>query len=407
MLPSDSPENVASPVTRHSSRVPSLSEHLADWGLQHFTSDEAYFQWQREVLSVQELRDLHCHVERKRSGDPAGDVAFYDLTAGPRILPVLYSQRYEYYSAVGPRVAARIGHAQTVLDFGCGAGILTTFYARQCPSTTFVGIDRSAACVERAREWAAACGVTNVRFDCVDVEARAPAGPYDLIVASHALVQAEQDPGLPSRDWTTFERARIPAVQRQFEERTGIGLRLDRLCDGLAPAGRMIVFEKTRQLARRVPFQRALAARDFALIEAPEPVRYRTIEEVSDDGPFYVMQRGAGNPVPWNEAPEPDEGVPFEPAVGAGPSNDPRAPLYENHWPSAQLVWQRLASRSIVAEVTDREPDGRQLHVELGTAEGYAYLYCANTFDQRQLVVVEPARRDLLQTYYDEITARG
>jgi hypothetical protein len=34
------------------------------------------------------------------------------------------------------------------------------------------------------------------------------------------------------------------------------------------------------------------------------------------------------------------------------------------------------------------------------------YLYCANTFDQRQLVVVEPGRAAMIETYYREITGR-
>ena len=53
----------------------------------------------------------------------------------------------------------------------------------------------------------------------------------------------------------------------------------------------MVIFEKTRQLARRVPFQRALDRRGLQLIENPEPIRYRLVEEIADDGPFYVVQK--------------------------------------------------------------------------------------------------------------------
>jgi hypothetical protein len=62
-----------------------------------------------------------------------------------------------------------------------------------------------------------------------------------------------------------------------------------------------------------------------------------------------------------------------------------------------------LQNRHLLKENTRQEPDGRQLHVELGQAEEGVYLYCANTFDQRQLVIVEPARRDMLEVYYQEI----
>ena len=390
------------PMTTDSLRQ-SLLAHLASWGLKRFESDEAYFQWQRERLSPAEITQLHHHAEQKRRGSSADEVAFYDATVHPNILPVLYSQRYDYYAAIGPRVVSRIGDAQTILDFGCGVGILTTFYARQCPDKTFVGIDRSAASIARAQEQARALGLNNVRFECLNVTQQALSGTYDLIVATHALVQVEQEPGLPSCDWTTFERARNPRQQHAFEERTGIGPRLDRLCAALTPRGRMIVFEKTRQLARRIPFQRAAASRGLRLIEQPEPIRYLLVEEVAEDGPFYVVEKGSGGRLNWDESPEPDEGRPFERTVLQAPSQDPDAPLYENHWPSAQRAWEQLKSKNVIKETTRQEPDGRQLHVELGTVGDLSYLYCANIFDQRQLILIERVRQDLLDAYYQEI----
>lgn len=384
-----------------------LKSHLAWWGLKRFTSDADYFAWQRQHLSSAALNQLNAQVERKRGGDCRDEIAFYDLTAQPQILPVLYSQRYEYYGEIGSRVGARLGDANTVLDFGCGVGILTTFYSRQYPDKQVIGMDRSSASIAVARQKAEALGLANVRFQCLDVETDQLAGSYDLVIATHALVQAEQDPGIPSRSWQTFERAHDKDRQAAFEQRTGIGLRLDRLTAVLVNHGRVIVFEKTRQLARRIPFQRALAARGLQLIEQPEPIRYRVVEEVADDGPLYVMQKGNGLSVDWDESPEQDEGVPFDRAtLNANPS-DPEAPLYENHDHSAQHVWEHLKDRTVTKETTRQEPDGRQMHVELGTSEDVSYLYCANTFDQRQVVIVDPPRTAMIETYYQEITGGG
>ncbi len=387
------------------SRLPSLHSHLAWWGLRQFTSDEAYFQWQRESLSPDEIATLHRQVEQKRRGSSIDEVAFYDAMAHPNILPVLYSQRYDYYLAIGSRVADRIGEARSILDVGCGVGILTTFYARQYPDKTFVGIDRSPASIARAQEQAQVLGLTNVRFDCLDLDLTSSAGSYDLILATHALLQAEQDPGIPSRSWDTFERTSESQPQADFEQRTGIGPRLDLLSSLLAADGRMILFEKTRQLARRVPLQRVLAARGFGLIEQPELIRYRLVEEVADDGPFYLLGRGAACQFHWDEAPEPDEGPPFDRAKLKTGSIDSGEPLYENHWPSAQIVWEQLRAKHLLKESTKQEPDGRQLHVELGQAEEGIYLYCANTLDQRQLVLVAPASRAMLEAYYRDIAA--
>jgi hypothetical protein len=168
----------------------------------------------------------------------------------------------------------------------------------------------------------------------------------------------------------------------------------------------MIVFEKTRQLARRVPLQRAFAARSLGLIEQPELIRYRLVEEIADDGPFYVLERGTSRQLLWDESPEPDEGRLFDRATLKTGSTDPEAPLYENHWPSAQRAWELLHDKHLLKETTCQEPDGRQLHVELGRAEEWVYLYCANTLDQRQLVLVEPARAVILESYYQEIASR-
>ncbi|MDO9117616.1 MAG: methyltransferase domain-containing protein [Nitrospira sp.] len=381
----------------------SLHAHLARWGLRSFSSDADYFAWQRATLSAADLNRLNAQVERKRSGDRQDEIAFYDLTAEAHILSVLYSQRYEYFMEIGRRVVPRIGAAATVLDYGCGVGILTTLYARHCPATQFVGIDRSSRSIAVAQSKASELGLSNVRFECRDVDVEALRGSYDRIIATHALVQAEQDPGMPSRDWKTFERVHDERQQDAFEQRTGIDARLDRLSEVLSRGGCMVIFEKTRQLARRVPFQRALARRGLQLIENPEPIRYRLVEEVANDGPFYVVQKESARSLTWNEAPEPDEGLPFNRAMLRSAPQDPDIPLYENHWPSAQRALELLADRLVQQEETRRESDGRQLHVELGSAEGQIYLYCANTFDQRQLIVVETARKALLDSYYQEI----
>jgi len=56
----------SSQATRHA-----LEAHLAWWGLRKFTSDETYFQWQRETLSPSEITVLHRQVEQKRCGSSA------------------------------------------------------------------------------------------------------------------------------------------------------------------------------------------------------------------------------------------------------------------------------------------------------------------------------------------------
>jgi SAM-dependent methyltransferase len=394
------------PGDRNEEILNALREHLAWWGLRHVESDAAYFAWQREVFTPEDLATLHSSIEAKRAATAgsSAEIAFYDLTAQSRFIPALYSQRYEYYLEVGSRIAAQLKGAQAILDAGCGIGLLTTFYAKQCPAATVVGIDRSPASITLARRQAQALGLSNLRFECLDMDQHELSGRYDLIVATHTLLQAEQDPGLPSCDWQDFTRVVEAWAQLDFEQRTGVGLRLDRLRDVLAANGRMLLFEKTRQLARRIPFQRALAARGLALLLPPEPIQYRSIEEVTDDGPLYVTGLArSSNTLPWDEAPEPDGVPPLEVEQLRSVRVDHDQPLYENHGASAQQAWLDLPVKQVVNQVTRKETDGRQLHVEWGRAGEFVYLYCANTFDQRQLVVVDQARVAMLETYYKEI----
>ena len=379
-----------------------LREHLAWWGLRRFTSDRDYFAWQQQQFSPDDLKQLASRAQRKREGDYHDETAFYDLAAHPKIFPVLYSQRYDYYEAIAPRMVVQCGDAKSILDFGCGPGILTSFCARLFPEKSFLGIDRSSASIRVAQEQADRLGLHNLRFDCMDGNIQPLSGGYDLVVATHVLVQAEQDPGLPSRSWRTFERGHDPALQMSFEQRIGLGPRLDNLLDVLSSNGRVIVCEKTRQLARRVPFQRALAARGLQLLEPPTLVRYQSVEEPVEDGPFYLLQWGSEQTVAWDESPEPDDGRPFSPeTIATFP--DAENPLYENHWPSAQTAWEQLIDRDVLADTTRQGADGRQVHVERGQFGGFQYLYCANTFDQRQLVIVEQARAGMLDVYYQEI----
>jgi SAM-dependent methyltransferase len=380
-----------------------LQAHLADWGLRRFDTDSAYDQWQRATLKPDDLATLlRLSGQRQGGADVAAEIAFYDYAAQPHILPVLYSQRYDYYLTVGSVVAERFGQARTALDVGCGIGVLTTFYARQFPHCVFTGMDRSPASIAAAQAKATAMGLTNVRFECLDVETADPSGPFDLIMATQALLQTEQDPGLPSKSWQTFERAKDAAAQADFEQRTGLGGRLDRLCRALAPNGRMIICEKTMHLARRVPFQRALAARGLALLEPPLPIQYCIIEERTDDGPLYVLGRIDKPVVAWNELPEQAGAQADMAALKTKPAN-PGEPLYENHTASAQQVWTQLPGRKIFQETTKDEPDGRQVHIELGESQGLTYLYCANTFDQRQIVMVKSGQTAMLAQYYQEL----
>jgi len=62
----------------------------------------------------------------------------------------------------------------------------------------------------------------------------------------------------------------------------------------------------------------------------------------------------------------------------------------------------------IQREITQEGSGGQQYHVELGHCAGQlAYLYWANTFDQRQLVIMEVERQHILEKYFSNSGVDG
>jgi len=475
-----------------------LAEHLKSWGLRRFSDETSYYQWQEDVLTEHELAELNRLGLARSGGDHSdADMSFYDLAAQPKNLPILYSQRYDYYLEIGCAITDRIEPAHRVLDFGCGVGILTTFYAWRFPHITFVGIDRSPSSLARACDEAAKRGLSNIKFENRHIPTDDLSDSFDLIISTQTLFQAEKDPGLPSLSWKTFERAEDPALQAQGEVRIGLKDRLDSLSQILSPGGRMLLCEKAWHLGRRILLQRALASRQYRLVSTPVFFRYRAIDEVVQDGPlFEVSHEQNQNVCPWKEEVtiEPgeslygyqgetveefvfslteaeiiqtiplggnqqksatvtvarwrgcltygfvknqsgfrgiiigslqDEKVIQQYFIGAerwteeektqviarlwpqseGSGDETGLPTYESHTAIAQNIWTSLPDRHLQDQATFREQNGREMHIEWGTCGPLTYLYWANTYDQRQLVLMTPHRAKVLQDYYQESLA--
>jgi len=476
-----------------------IEQHLQSWGLKLFKNEPDYFQWQRSVLSAADLSSLQQLIKYRQDQDnPTADIQFYDLAAAPEILPVLYSQRYRFFSEVGVAIAQRLASARCVLDFGCGVGILTTFWASAFPDIEFVGIDRSSKSIAAAAEQAIQRQLPNIRFESCQVPHDKMTGIYDCIVSTHALFQAENSPGLCSADWNTFARSHDSARQREAEEQTGVGERLDELCQVLSASGKMILCEKTRHLGRRILLQQAFTQRELQLTSTPMSLAYETVGEPVEDGPLYEIVREGHEPaLDWSEEPEwkkgqslydcsgdvvrqmslalelfqnaPSDKIQLKEVIGGctlqvgvwrnaisygylsttsgfqgmllgsvrdspvivqswkrftamteleiqelileiwgqedvTPAQEP-VPGYENHTVAAQEVWSALPDRTIQKEQTFRESDGRAMHIELGHSGALTYIYWANTYDQRQLMLVDSRHDDWLVSYYQESLA--
>ncbi len=62
-------------------------------------------------------------------------------------------------------VEAKLQEGAKVADIGCGHGSSTVLMAQSYPNSTFTGIDFHAASIDKARQHAAAAGVSNVSFE--------------------------------------------------------------------------------------------------------------------------------------------------------------------------------------------------------------------------------------------------
>jgi SAM-dependent methyltransferase len=88
---------------------------------------------------------------------------------------------------------------RTVLDLGCGPGEITCELARRHTDMTFLGIDHSAAGIERARRNAACLSLTNASFQVARVEEFLLDRPADLVVMFDALHHLADPKGLVQR----------------------------------------------------------------------------------------------------------------------------------------------------------------------------------------------------------------
>ena len=472
-----------------------LTRYLQSWGLREFHDENSYYEWQRAMLSLQSLQKLQVLVEQRQGGEnEAVDIEFYDFLATLPLLPVLYSQRFDYFRKIGLLLSPRLSSAQQILDFGCGVGILTCFFAQQHPDIRFVGMDRSVRSIEVAKSEAQKRRLANVQFRVSQGHDRPISSVYDCILSTQALFQSEKEPGLPSQHWHSFQREVDCTQQENLEQRTGVSQRLSLLLKMLSADGRLICFEKTWNLGRRVFFQRALSGKNLVPVCDPHFCSYLELGEMKIDGPLYEVSRVSHlEPGKWNEEPFQGEGETLYRCVGAiaermgrvletarchetirgrhgrlGPwsvrlgvweqafawglceteegyrglligsmheqehifskfseignlsdldfecflqnswsnfrddGQQEVSPGYENHLPSAQLVYEALPQKILQQESTFSDGNGKEMHIEIGESKAFQYLYWANTFDQRQLLLTDEHGADVLREYYRE-----
>jgi cyclopropane fatty-acyl-phospholipid synthase-like methyltransferase len=139
-----------------------------------------------------------------------------------RNLPAARRLRFELTTSALERFAA--GRRLTVLDAGCGEGLLAETLALRHPDWEIVGADVADEQLEQARSYAAERGIANVRFVRADLTRNLGESLYDAVLAIECLEEITDDEGalasmaralrngglliahVPERDWTPLLR---------------------------------------------------------------------------------------------------------------------------------------------------------------------------------------------------------
>lgn len=113
--------------------------------------------------------------------------------------PVAFLQRHRHRVAPVDRVLALVPAGATVLDVGCGGGLLLNLMADAGALRDGTGIDSSPAAIEAARRAAGNLppGRPRPRFEARPVQAGLPDGPFDavlLVDVLHHVPPADQEP---------------------------------------------------------------------------------------------------------------------------------------------------------------------------------------------------------------------
>jgi trans-aconitate methyltransferase len=153
----------------------------------------------------------------------------------------------------------------TVMDAGCGNGMLTCLMALRYPERTFVGVDVNEQSIAYARQLAEQNGLANVTFQAVDIDRCIIEGKFDLIVSLAVMQFIEDVPGLISRFASSLESGGHLVLQLPVSDCSHILMRSS------FARSRLPQFNEVRAGFSKEEVEALLTRRDFG-IELMRPV---------------------------------------------------------------------------------------------------------------------------------------
>ena len=154
-----------------------LRDHLESFGFKHFIDDE-YWNWGGQEISklisdkeFERFEKLQHAIQKTPNQNKS---AFYDFIASKNMQHIVHSMKYQAIISSGTVVDAYISKVkpENVLDFGCNSGYLTSWYAKNHPTISFVGVDISEPSINLARSASEKMGLMNIKYFAGDYQVK-------------------------------------------------------------------------------------------------------------------------------------------------------------------------------------------------------------------------------------------
>lgn len=165
----------------------SLLDHLLQYGIRDQANMSDCPSPEPRQIKRLELLSRPLNKGRPKKADI---VAFYELLATPGVSTWAHSNKFDAIRVTGEFVMQELDGA-SILDIGCNIGYLTSWYARQMPSSELMGIDLSPSSIDSAKRQAQKLGIGNVRYAVVDGGRFTPDPLFDCIVDTQGMIDAQ------------------------------------------------------------------------------------------------------------------------------------------------------------------------------------------------------------------------